>query len=114
MANELLNRKVVRVPEVSGLGIEKARILMEDAGLGKKLVVLYREGYEDQDTVVDQRPARGQMVYEGTEVTGTPETVLLRGNVLVEGGELVAEPGVGQFVKRARFGQQLTAVETAA
>src|ERR671928_221298 len=34
-------------------------------------------------------------LYEGTRVTGTPETVLLRGNVLVEGGELVAQPGIG-------------------
>ena len=39
-------------------------------------------------------------LYEGTEVTGSPETVLLRGNVLVDGGELVAEPGVGR-VRRA-------------
>jgi len=46
-------------------------------------------------------------LYEGTEVTGTPEIVLLRGNVLVDGGELVAEPGVGQFVERAAFGQEL-------
>jgi len=46
-------------------------------------------------------------LYEGTEVTGSPEIVLLRGNVLVEDGELVAEPGVGQFVPRARFGEQL-------
>jgi len=46
-------------------------------------------------------------LYEGTEVTGTPEVVLLRGNVLVEGGELVAEPGVGEFVERAAFGQEL-------
>ncbi len=46
-------------------------------------------------------------LYEGTEVTGVPETVLLRGQVLVEGGELVAKPGVGQFVKRARFGERL-------
>jgi len=46
-------------------------------------------------------------LYEGTEVTGVPETVLLRGNVLVEAGELVAEPGVGQFVERAAFGQVL-------
>ena len=46
-------------------------------------------------------------LYEGTEVTGTPEVVLLRGNVLVEGGQLVAEPGIGQFVSRARFGEQL-------
>jgi len=46
-------------------------------------------------------------LYEGTEVTGTPEVVLLRGNVLVEGGELVAEPGIGQFVRRAKFGEEL-------
>ena len=46
-------------------------------------------------------------LYEGTEVTGSPEIVLLRGNVLVENGELVAEPGVGQFVERAAFGQEL-------
>ena len=47
-------------------------------------------------------------LFEGTEVTGTPEVVLLRGHVLVEGDELVAQPGVGRFVKRARFGEELT------
>jgi dihydropyrimidinase len=46
-------------------------------------------------------------LYEGTEVTGTPETVLLRGQVLVDGDELVAEPGIGQFVRRAKFGEEL-------
>ena len=46
-------------------------------------------------------------LYEGTEVRGDVETVLLRGNVLVENGELVAKPGIGQFVKRARFGEEL-------
>jgi dihydropyrimidinase len=46
-------------------------------------------------------------LYEGTEVTGTPEVVLLRGQVLVENDELVARPGVGQFVARARFGAEL-------
>lgn len=35
------------------------------------------------------------------------EVMLLRGQVLVENGDLVAQPGVGQFVKRARFGEQL-------
>jgi dihydropyrimidinase len=53
-------------------------------------------------------------LYEGTEVTGVPETVLLRGQVLVEGGELVAKPGVGRFVKRARFGERLEPARTAA
>jgi dihydropyrimidinase len=46
-------------------------------------------------------------VYEGMEVTGSPDVVLLRGRVLVENGELVAEPGIGQFVKRAHFGEEL-------
>src|SRR5437016_1388035 len=46
-------------------------------------------------------------LFEGTEVTGTPEVVLLRGQILVEGDELVAEPGIGQFVRRAKFGQEL-------
>jgi dihydropyrimidinase len=46
-------------------------------------------------------------LYEGTEVTGTPEIVLLRGNVLVEDGDLVAQPGIGQYVARARFGEEL-------
>ena len=53
-------------------------------------------------------------VYEGMEVTGSPEVVLLRGRVLVEGGELVAEPGIGQFVQRARFGEELETDATVA
>jgi dihydropyrimidinase len=52
-------------------------------------------------------------LFEGTEVTGSPEVVLLRGQVLVEGDELVAEPGVGQFVRRARFGEELNTAVTA-
>jgi dihydropyrimidinase len=48
-------------------------------------------------------------LFEGTEVTGAPELVLLRGNVLVDGDELVAQPGIGQYVARAKFGQELKA-----
>jgi phage tail-like protein len=68
MVTEALHRKVVRVPDVVGRPLEKARILLEDTGLSR-IVVLYRESYEDRNTVLDQRPARGQMVYETTEVT---------------------------------------------
>jgi dihydropyrimidinase len=46
-------------------------------------------------------------LYEGTEIVGAPELVLLRGSVLVEDGELVGTPGIGRFVRRARFGEQL-------
>jgi len=53
-------------------------------------------------------------LYEGTKVTGTPEVVLLRGQILVEGDELLAEPGVGRFVARAKFGQELKPERAAA
>src|SRR4051794_24118174 len=46
-------------------------------------------------------------LYEGTEIVGAPELVLLRGSVLVEDGGIVGTPGVGRFVRRARFGEQL-------
>jgi dihydropyrimidinase len=51
-------------------------------------------------------------LYEGTQVTGSPEVVLLRGHVLVENDELVASPGIGQYVKRARFGEELKPATT--
>jgi hypothetical protein len=34
---------------------------------------------------------------------------MVRGQVIVENDELVGQPGAGQFVKRARWGEQLTA-----
>jgi dihydropyrimidinase len=77
-------------------------------------IVVFDPTKKHMITAASQHSKTDYNLYEGTEVTGTPETVLLRGNVLVEGGELAAERGIGQFVKRARFGQQLTAVETAA
>jgi dihydropyrimidinase len=52
-------------------------------------------------------------LFEGTEVTGSPEIVLRRGEVLVDGDRLVAQPGSGQFVRRARFGEELTAQRVA-
>jgi dihydropyrimidinase len=59
-----------------------------------------------------QRSKSDYNLYEGTEVTGSPEVVLLRGHVLVEDDQLVASPGIGQFVPRAKFGEELKA-ETA-
>jgi len=58
-------------------------------------------------TAAKQHSKTDYNLYEGTEVTGTPDVVLLRGNVLVENDELVASPGVGRYVPRARFGQEL-------
>ena len=38
--------------------------------------------------------------YEGREVSGSPEVVLQRGKVLVEGGEFFGKPGDGRFLER--------------
>src|SRR3984885_556216 len=46
-------------------------------------------------------------LYEGTEVVGSPDTVILRGHIVVSGDELVAAPGIGRYVPRARFGHDL-------
>jgi dihydropyrimidinase len=46
-------------------------------------------------------------LYEGTEVQGSPELVLLRGSVIVDGDQLLAKPGSGQFIKRARPNEEL-------
>jgi dihydropyrimidinase len=53
-------------------------------------------------------------LYEGTEVVGAPEVVLVRGQVIVDHDELVAAPGAGQFVRRARFGERLATRQQAA
>jgi len=46
-------------------------------------------------------------LFEGTEVIGSPEVVLIRGQVVVDGDQLVVGPGTGRFLRRARFGSQL-------
>ena len=40
-------------------------------------------------------------------MTGDIDTVLVRGTVVVEDGDLKVEPGFGQFVERAKFGEEL-------
>jgi dihydropyrimidinase len=70
-------------------------------------IVVFDPEQKHTITASNQHSKTDYNLYEGTEVRGTPEVVLLRGNVLVEGGELVAEPGIGQFVARAKFGQEL-------
>lgn len=53
-------------------------------------------------TVEDQHDNMDYTPFEGRQVTGWPVTVLSRGESVIEGGRLVAEPGRGRFVARAR------------
>ncbi|HEY9722717.1 MAG TPA: dihydropyrimidinase [Oscillatoriaceae cyanobacterium] len=47
--------------------------------------------------------------FEGFEVQGFPETVLSRGQVVVENNEFKGRKGGGRFIKRARYGDLLRA-----
>lgn len=42
----------------------------------------------------------GYSLYDGWEVVGTPVVTISRGRVLARDGEVVAEPGGGQLVRR--------------
>jgi phage tail-like protein len=64
---ELRIRQVVRMPDLTGQALKKARLMIENAGLRLDAVLL-RESYEERDTVLEQKPARGQMVYAGDGV----------------------------------------------
>jgi dihydropyrimidinase len=63
-------------------------------------------------TVADQHSKTDYNLYEGTAVNGDVETVLVRGTVVVDEGELRVEPGFGQFVARAKFGEELRPAAT--
>ena len=54
-------------------------------------------------TAQAQPSAVDHSLYEGMEVRGTPVTVLVRGQMVVDQGELVAERGGGQFLYRQRI-----------
>jgi dihydropyrimidinase len=77
-------------------------------------VVIFDPMRRETLSAASQHSKSDYNLYEGTEVVGAPETVLLRGQVLVENGELVAAPGVGRFVRRAKFGEELTAAAATA
>jgi phage tail-like protein len=65
---ELKIRQIVRMPDLTGHPLIKSRLMVENAGL-RLDAVLFRESYEDRDTVLEQKPARGQMMYVGDAVT---------------------------------------------
>ncbi len=68
MAAPQTNQNVVRVPDVSGFPLNRALLVVKNAGLEID-EVLFRESYEERNTVLEQEPGRGKMAYEGTAVT---------------------------------------------
>ncbi|MFC7543218.1 amidohydrolase family protein [Siccirubricoccus deserti] len=55
-------------------------------------------------TAATVQDANDHTPYEGFEVTGWPETTLVRGVPVVEAGRVVGAPGHGQFLPRGPYG----------
>ncbi len=70
-------------------------------------IVIFDPNRKTTIRAADQHSKSDYNLFEGTEVTGDVDTTLIRGTVVVDGGELTVEPGFGQFVKRAKFGEEL-------
>ncbi|RJE89213.1 dihydropyrimidinase [Paracoccus onubensis] len=51
-------------------------------------------------TVEDQHDNMDYTPFEGRQITGWPVTVLSRGETVMDGGKLVAQPGRGKFIAR--------------
>ena len=75
-------------------------------------IVIFDPAKQTTITAASQHSKSDYNLYEGTEVVGDVEATLVRGTVVVEGGELKVEPGFGQYVARARFGEQLSPAVT--
>ena len=67
-------------------------------------IVLFDPEREDVISAAASPSRSDYSLYEGIRVVGAPDTVLLRGRVVVEDGLLVGSPGDGEFLARARFG----------
>lgn len=63
-------RQLVRMPNCAGMPLAKARVVLELAGFSN-VCVLFADSYEPRDSVLEQRPVRGQMAYPDAEVTLT-------------------------------------------
>lgn len=62
---------------------------------------------ETHHMAVDYNP------FEGMKVKGEPVSVLSRGEFVIKDKQFVGKPGAGQYIKRAKYQETLTARETA-
>lgn len=98
-ANKISKQKFVDVcatlpAKINGIYPRKGTIAVgSDAD-----IVIFDPEYRGVIRLEDNPNGIDYNIYEGTEQIGRPETVLLRGKVVVEDGKFVGELGQGEFI----------------
>jgi dihydropyrimidinase len=65
-------------------------------------ILIFDPGQKHQLSVQSHHMNVDYSAYEGWEVTGKCKTVLLRGAVVIDGGQCLAEKGYGKFIRRKK------------
>lgn len=104
-AGKLMRQKLVDVActqpaKMNGLYPRKGTIEVgSDADL-----VLFDPNYEGTFSLATNPTGIDYNIYEGMEQKGRPNTVLLRGKVVVDNGKYVGTPGEGRFIPGKPYG----------
>jgi dihydropyrimidinase len=65
-------------------------------------VVLFDPNEEYTISAADNASVADYSIYEGREVTGRVKKTFLRGELIADDGDVVGEPGYGEYVHRER------------
>ncbi|MBX2854861.1 MAG: dihydropyrimidinase [Rhodobacteraceae bacterium] len=97
--NQFVALTATNAAKMFGLHPKKGTIAIgADADLA-----IWDPGLEREVTAASMHDNMDYTPFEGMQLTGWPVTVISRGEVIIEGGELKAERGRGRFLKRAPF-----------
>ncbi|HMU73790.1 MAG TPA: amidohydrolase family protein, partial [Ferruginibacter sp.] len=68
-------------------------------------IVLFDPNKEHTISVDTHHMNTDYSAYEGWKLTGKCKTVILRGNVVIDEGECLAEKGYGKYIRRNKVSQ---------
>ncbi|MFS0781764.1 dihydropyrimidinase [Bacillus sp. 1P06AnD] len=102
--NQFVDMTSTRAAKLFGLFPKKGTIAVgTDAD-----IVLFDPAEERTLSVDSLHMAVDYSAFEGMKVTGSPKTVMVRGELVVENGRFVGKPGTGQYLKRAGYNMPLS------
>lgn len=99
--NQFVDITSTRIAKLFGLYPKKGTISVgADAD-----IVIFDPNIERTISVDTHHMAADYNPFEGMKVTGEPETVLSRGEFVIQNKQFVGKIGSGQYLKRAKYGQ---------